>query len=176
MKLARLSTGLAISVAIVVAGCASGGDETEGDGGMLPSGDTDSGADAGSDASASMDSGASPVDSGGLVTDTGAHKDTGTPDSGSPVDSGTVVDSGGPVDSGAHDSSSTGAPTTCAEANNKTGCCASGVAYYCEATTLTSQTCTGGKVCGWNSTSSYYGCVAAPGGSDPSGTNPINCQ
>jgi hypothetical protein len=68
-------------------------------------------------------------------------------------------------------------PTTCAQAYGPEGCCASGVLYYCNASNmLTSQMCTGTKVCGWSATNLYYDCVAPPGGSDPSGINPIACQ
>ncbi len=59
----------------------------------------------------------------------------------------------------------------------KIGCCANNTAYYCNGTTTpTAKACTGTKVCGWDTSASYYDCVAAPGGADPSGTNPIACQ
>jgi hypothetical protein len=74
--------------------------------------------------------------------------------------------------------SSGSGPTTCAGANSGKGCCgADGNNYYCAsgATTVTSKTCTNGQVCGWSATKGYYTCVAAPGGADPSGANPIAC-
>jgi hypothetical protein len=130
----------------------------------------------------------------------GADPDTGGPgetDSASPdrADSGRVADTGGGVDSGhaggpdsasvdsgshgAADSSTSGVPTTCAQANESFGCCdPAGTLFYCQtgSTTLVKKSCSGGKVCGWDSTSSYYNCVAAPGGDDPSGTHAIACQ
>jgi hypothetical protein len=76
-----------------------------------------------------------------------------------------------------YDSGGSGkAPKTCAEADSKVGCCDGNVLYYCETTTLTSKKCSGSDVCGWDSTSSYYGCVAPPGGADPSGTHPLACK
>jgi hypothetical protein len=75
-------------------------------------------------------------------------------------------------------STSGGVPTTCAEAHDKAGCCNDGIAYYCKsgATTLTTEPCSGTKVCGWNSSEDYYTCVDAPGGADPSGSNPEACN
>ena len=69
------------------------------------------------------------------------------------------------------------APTTCTEADGTFGCCEGTTNYYCAtgATTVTSKTCTGGKVCGWNKTSGYYACVAAPATADPSGMYPLAC-
>jgi hypothetical protein len=67
-------------------------------------------------------------------------------------------------------------PTTCAEADETVGCCAGDVLYYCKTTTLTSKTCSGTDVCGWSTTYSDYGCVAPPGGADPSGTYPLACE
>jgi len=54
------------------------------------------------------------------------------------------------------------------------------VLYYCKGTplALTSETCSGTKVCGWNTTLSYYGCVTIDGGaapSDPSNKYPLVC-
>jgi hypothetical protein len=66
-------------------------------------------------------------------------------------------------------------PTTCAEANGKTGCCEGDTVYYCNPS-LSSKTCTGGEVCGWESSKSYYDCVSPPAGADPSGKNPIACK
>ena len=69
-------------------------------------------------------------------------------------------------------------PTTCNEAYGAVGCCAGSTAYYCSSSSnsLSSKTCSGSDVCGWDAAKSYYYCVAAPGGADPSGANPIACQ
>ncbi len=72
-------------------------------------------------------------------------------------------------------------PTDCTQAYGSIGCCAGNTVYYCSGGTsgFTSKACTSGKVCGWDSEGSsggYYYCVASPGGVDPSGNNPINCQ
>jgi len=73
-------------------------------------------------------------------------------------------------------SSSGGPPTTCTGANGGPGCCQGNDLYYCNSSnTVTHKTCSGGKVCGWNTTSMYYDCVSPPGGPDPSGVNPITC-
>src|SRR5262249_25026175 len=64
--------------------------------------------------------------------------------------------SGGPAGGGS-------TPATCDDADGNAGCCTStGVVYFCPtgSTTLQQQTCTGGKVCGWNQAKNYYGCVA----------------
>jgi uncharacterized protein (TIGR03382 family) len=71
-------------------------------------------------------------------------------------------------------------PTTCAEADGNPGCCIGNTIYFCATgatPTLTTQTCTGTKVCGWKTTStgSYYGCVAPPASGDPSNTYPLTC-
>jgi hypothetical protein len=59
--------------------------------------------------------------------------------------------------------------------NGTIGCCdTSGVLHYCNPT-MTKQTCTGGNVCGWNTSKGWYSCVAPPGGSDPSNTYPKAC-
>jgi hypothetical protein len=178
MSLPRFSTVPAFAAAMIQVACATGGDQPGGDAASIAMGEPDSAAgDASSDAPSS-DSGTPEMDSSFAVVDSGTHKDGGSLDSGShPVDSGPPPDSG-VIDSG-HDSASTGAPATCAQAYGSVGCCASSVLYYCAAsapTTLKSTACTGGKVCGWDSAKSYYDCVAAPGGPDPSGANPIACQ
>jgi hypothetical protein len=100
-----------------------------------------------------------------------------------------TIGSGDPSDpksdnaaSAASDSSSDGGsasdsgsvPTTCVEASEKAGCCVDNVLYYCSPT-LTSKACTDGKVCGWDTSHSYYDCVDAPG-ADPSGTHPFECK
>jgi hypothetical protein len=60
--------------------------------------------------------------------------------------------------------------------HNGIGCCdASGILHYCSSGTMKNVTCTSGNVCGWNATKSYYGCVAPPGGPDPSNTYPEAC-
>lgn len=136
-------------------------------------------------------------DSGGIPT-LPPLADSGTPPSGkSSYDSGSGSgksgksgysdDDGGSYssyDSGsyeedAYDSYDSGgsgtAPTTCTEADGKIGCCDGNVLYYCSSS-LTSKKCSGSDVCGWDKSSSYYGCVAAPGGADPSGTYPLACK
>lgn len=92
---------------------------------------------------------------------------------------GAVTDAGMPDSSVPADGGAGSIPTTCAEADDTVGCCGpNGENYYCSTngTTVTAKQCTGGKVCGWNATSSYYGCVTGPASSDPSGTYPIACQ
>ena len=71
-----------------------------------------------------------------------------------------------------------GVPTTCDGAHGNTGCCDGDTLYYCKtgSTTLTQTACSGSKVCGWNEADSYYTCVAAPGGADPSNANPEACN
>jgi hypothetical protein len=126
--------------------------------------------------------GSGPFDSG-TATDTGAPTDSGTAtDSGyTTTDSGVVGDSGSVTDSGGAGDGAVGGgtPTTCAQAYGVVGCCgANGDNYYCKADagTVTMTACATGKVCGWNATDMYYGCVAPPATTDPSGTNPIACQ
>jgi hypothetical protein len=79
--------------------------------------------------------------------------------------------------------SSPGVPTTCAQADNLIGCCGpSNTNYYCAtgATTVSSEVCPAGTVCGWGTDTtgdSYYGCVEGTASSvDPSGEYPIACQ
>ncbi|MGO8994785.1 MAG: hypothetical protein ACLQVI_15825 [Polyangiaceae bacterium] len=69
-------------------------------------------------------------------------------------------------------------PTTCSQANTKIGCCVGNTVYYCSSSSssITKKTCSSGDVCGWDSTDSYYYCVASPGGADPSGKYPIDCE
>ena len=82
--------------------------------------------------------------------------------------------------SGGTSSSSGGttAPMTCAQAGQAVGCCVGNTVYYCKASSssITSKTCSNGEVCGWDSSESYYYCVPAPGGADPSGTYPQACD
>jgi hypothetical protein len=75
-------------------------------------------------------------------------------------------------------SSSGGVPATCAAAHDSVGCCNDGTVYYCKSgeTTLTATSCTGSKVCGWEASESFYTCVAAPGGADPTNANPEACN
>jgi hypothetical protein len=125
-------------------------------------------------------SGAEPLACGGSSVDSGT-KDTGAPvDSGAPVDTGAPTDSGAPMDTGPTSEGGTGSiPTTCAQAYNVTGCCGpNGDNYYCpsDGGALTKTVCAAGKVCGWNASKKYYGCVTGPATTDPSGTNPIACQ
>jgi hypothetical protein len=70
---------------------------------------------------------------------------------------------------------STSAPTTCAEAQEKVGCCVGTVLYYCKSG-LQSKACTGSDVCGWDESAGYYDCVNSPGGADPNGTYPLECK
>ena len=73
--------------------------------------------------------------------------------------------------------SSGGPPTNCTQANDYTGCCIGSTAYFCTmAGVLTEKPCTSGKVCGWSTKYNDYECVSPPGGPDPSGQNPIDCQ
>jgi len=169
MWLSRICPAL---VAACAAACATGTVDFEGGDASIPPLD---GADTGAGGPAEADGSPTPIDSGS-VADTGGVDSghAGGPDS-------ATVDSAS-VDSGSHgaaDSSSNGVPTTCAQANESFGCCdPAGVLFYCQtgSTTLVKKSCTGGKVCGWDSTSTYYNCVAAPGGDDPSGTHAIACQ
>jgi hypothetical protein len=51
------------------------------------------------------------------------------------------------------------------------------VVYYCDSSgSVASETCGTGDTCGWDSEEGYYGCVASPGGADPSGTYPQACE
>ncbi len=43
-------------------------------------------------------------------------------------------------------------------------------------TTITKKTCSSTTVCGWSAANNYYGCVAPPGGADPSGTYPLTLR
>ncbi len=162
MWLSRICPPLVAAFAV---GCATGTVDFEGGDAGIPGADPDAGG------PAEVDSSSTPMDSG-RVADTGGGVDSGHaggPDSAS-VDSGSH---------GAADSSTNGVPTTCAQANESFGCCdPAGTLFYCQtgSTTLVKKSCSGGKVCGWDSTSSYYNCVAAPGGDDPSGTHAIACQ
>jgi hypothetical protein len=171
MWLPRLCPAL---VAALATACATGtGDFEAGDDAGIPRLD---GADPDAGGPAEIDSSPTPMDSGPVAHDAGSVDSghAGGPDS-------ATVDSGS-VDSGSHgeaDSSTGGVPTTCAQANESFGCCdPAGVLFYCQtgSTSLVKKSCTGTKVCGWDSTSSYYNCVAAPGGDDPSGTHAMACQ
>jgi hypothetical protein len=74
-------------------------------------------------------------------------------------------------------SSSSGAPTTCSEADGKVGCCYNNVNYYCTsntATTVKHTTCSAGESCGWSAANNYYAC-GPNAGADPTGTYPIDC-
>ena len=123
-----------------------------------------------------------PQDSGGAIDSTVASMDSGPPDAGmgdtampdTNVADTNVADTN-VADTNMPDTGSTTVPTTCAGADNATGCCAGNTLYYC-LTTVTSMPCTGNKVCGWSSASNFYDCVAPPGGPDPSGISPIGCQ
>jgi hypothetical protein len=58
--------------------------------------------------------------------------------------------------------SSSGGPTTCAEANQTTGCCENNTNYYCYKGAVSSKACTGGQVCTYDSAKGYYGCGTGP--------------
>jgi len=187
---------IALGAVAIIAACAQGSSATgenvapiTGDGGVQPlnSNDQDGGSvtpndnDAGANENPGDDAGA-PVaddDAGNPTTSDDAGQPSGSDDAGSGG-----VDAGGSAtpDAGTHSGgidagSSSSVPTTCTQAYGKIGCCAGNTAYYCDSTTTpTAKACTGTKVCGWDSSGSYYDCVAAPGGADPSGTNPIACQ
>jgi hypothetical protein len=70
-----------------------------------------------------------------------------------------------------------GPPLTCATVHDMEGCCdKSGVLHYCDQNmSLTSQMCSAGQVCGWNSGTGYYDCVPPPSQEDPLGLNSIAC-
>jgi hypothetical protein len=84
---------------------------------------------------------------------------------------------GGSSSSSTSSGGSSGGPTTCAEAGGSVGCCIGNTEYYCSSggTTPTSKTCTGGEVCTWEASKSYYGCATGSVSADPSGTHPIAC-
>ncbi len=69
-------------------------------------------------------------------------------------------------------------PTSCAGANDMTGCCAGSVLWYCDSTgAMKSKDCGPlSMACGWYATKSYYGCVPPPATTDPSGKYPITCM
>ncbi len=68
-------------------------------------------------------------------------------------------------------------PTTCADAHGSFGCCATSTAvYYCggdAGTTLKTETCTGAKVCVYDTTGGYYHCGSADAGA--SASHPAAC-
>jgi hypothetical protein len=137
----------------------------------------------------------------GLGGDSGLNtRDTGstTPpaDTGPSLDGGTHVpaDGAAPTDAAPTDAAPTGdgaakatdaakavdagsVPTTCAEAHGSFGCCATSTAvYYCggdAGTTLKTETCTGAKVCVYDTTGGYYHCGSADAGM--SATHPAAC-
>jgi hypothetical protein len=166
------------------AACAQGSSDTSSspigtlpDGGSfaLEGGDLDSG----NSIRLSTDSGTPPGDdtndSGGPVgDDDGAAP--GDDDASSGEDSGNVT----PVDAG-HDSGSpppvSVVPTTCSGADEGVGCCVGNQLYYCnELDEVHETSCKNGEVCGWDVSNKYYGCVASPGGTDPSGVHSIACK
>ena len=120
---------------------------------------------------ASSDSGSTV---GVLDTGTSADANGGAGDDAG-VDSG--VDPNVPSDDAGTDGSIAATiPTTCAEAYQQTGCCVGSVLYYCNSGPVSKKTCTGTQVCGWSGSKSWYDCVGAPGGPDPSGTHPMACK
>jgi hypothetical protein len=183
MSVRRLFSVLLLSGGIgLTTACAAGGDSTileAGTGGDTGSpghdGSADTGPAADSPPDTSFDTGAPPADvapkSESSTVDGGkeAGMDVVSP-SDSPTDTSTGSDA--PTDTG-----SGTIPTTCAEADNAFGCCAGNVLYYCKTTTLASTTCSGTTpACGWETSKSYYNCVAAPGVADPGGTHPLACK
>jgi hypothetical protein len=117
--------------------------------------------------------GSTPV--GGSTSASGSSSGNGG-SGGNPASSST-----GPSATASSGSTTTSAgspPTTCAQANGFVGCCQDNVAYFCKAgmSTVTAHQCTGGEVCGWDSSPMYYYCVSPPGGQDPSHQHPIACQ
>jgi hypothetical protein len=136
--------------------------------------------DAGSDDAEVTDSGVvTDADHADAATDAGvatdgeeAGVDGAATDSGEADVATDAGDGGGGTDTG------TGQiPSTCAQADDSIGCCGpNGALYYCSSSSLTSKTCTGGKVCGWSVANGYYGCVTGPAMPDPGGVHPITCQ
>jgi hypothetical protein len=103
-----------------------------------------------------------------------AHGETGIDETGG---SGTTASSTTTASGTTSGTSSGGtAPTNCTEADGAAGCCLGSTLYYCKSgsTTVTPKACTGGNVCGWNSTKDYYDCVTSAD-PDPSGTYPRSC-
>ena len=176
MSVRRLFNVLLLSGGIgLTTACAAGGDSSlEAGTGGAP------GHDGSADGAPAVDGPPeTSFDTGAPPADVAPKPEGSTVDGGKDAGMDVVSLSDSPMDTGSDapmDTGSATVPTTCAEANMTIGCCAGNVLYYCKTTTLTSKACTGTTVCGWNATSSYYGCVAAPGGADPSGTNPLACK
>ncbi len=113
--------------------------------------------------------------SGGSSYDSGSSGGFGDASSG--FDGGGFGDGGFPYDAGAFDGGGGGSvPATCAAADDKIGCCDGNTVYWCSSGSVSSKSCSSGEVCGWDTSKSYYGCVAAPGGADPTGTYPLGCM
>ncbi len=68
-------------------------------------------------------------------------------------------------------------PANCDDADGVIGCCIGNDNYFCASgsSTVTESTCSSGKVCGWNASKGYYGCVSPPAESDPTDTFPLAC-
>jgi hypothetical protein len=181
----RLSTASLALLLPLAAACASGDDGasigiTPGAGGAPASSGTVNGGGLGGASPAAPTS----AGQGGSIG-SGQGGSIGSGEGGSPGGgngpSTTASSSSSSGSSSSSSSSSSGgvAPTTCAETNGSVGCCdGSGAFYYCSAgsTSVRKTTCTSGKVCGWNTSDKYYGCVDAPGGADPSNTYPMECN
>jgi hypothetical protein len=126
---------------------------------------------------ASDDSGTTTPTGDDAGDDSGSGSNSGGSSSGGSSSGGSS--SGGSSSGGSSSGSGSGGsstPTTCTEARGSTGCCVGNEVYYCSGSSLTHKSCSGGEVCGWNSSKGYYYCVASPGGSDPTGSNPIACE
>ncbi len=134
------------------------GEETGGGGSGGGSGSRSGAAGSRSGSSSSGSSSSSSGSSSGSASSSGSSSGSSSSSSGS--------SSGGTV------------PTTCAQAAETYGCCVGNTVYFCKSgsSSITVKACTGTEACGWDSTKSYYYCVAAPGGADPSGNYPLTCQ
>ncbi len=183
----KLAPSLFVScIAVAACGPSQLTSPTGGAGGS--GGGTSTTATTGSTSSAATTGGTSSVTSsaattsGGGAGGNGTGNGTGTSSTSTTGDGASSTASSSSAAQSSSSSSSTGGPgvpTDCTEAYGNVGCCTpAGVVYYCPTANpvLTSKPCVAPLVCGWNPTSLYYGCVAAPGGADPSGTNPEACQ
>jgi hypothetical protein len=175
----RISRVLLLSACVAAgAGCAVGSDGDMQDGSDGTDREAPALVDGSHDSVGASDTG-DPGDTGGMTMDSPTF-DAGSKREGGDVDTGrdaardahrdAVGESGGD----AHRESGT-VPTTCAEADHAIGCCDGNVLYYCDPT-LKKKTCTGGEVCGWDTSSSFYDCVSPPGHADPMGTYPLACR
>ena len=201
----RVASWCFVCVLAVVASCAQGSNDSADDAGTALTLDAQgasvsaSGVDAGAGYPAAMDAGdpvsagqegggpdaGAATDPGGAAVDAGSdgdaadlHADAATD---AQSDAGAAGDAGNDSGEAADDSGGAGdagsvVPTTCAQADGLYGCCIGQDLYYCLSGTVIEQTCKNGRVCGWSASNAYYGCVAPPGGADPSGIYPIACE